>query len=296
MPSSHSDYVQFLHPVGISTCKYGVTIPLEAQTAQLLALPKGRKVQVSIYLGTEEPINAEIRRLNNKQGHLQFRYEKKEQEQLRKALLKIFDGGEAGNLLEIKEIAPLVFRFTPILKATSPRLQIGDMLVHKIDGGEINQIAEVGEIGSILAEVAYDAGFSQSAYNKLIKKLLKGQGWAAESRVVEDLGLRCDFEKNGVWVEVEFGNARSYYQDYIKFMLAKQYRSARLGLLICPMASFAGLLCELGRKRAEENAIHDQRASYGGMMSFEKAARELPYLGFMFDMPIIVAGVGVCSG
>lgn len=137
MPSSHSDYVQFLHPVGISTCKYGVTIPLEAQTTQLLALPKGRKVQVSIYFGAEEPINAEIRRLNNKQGHLQFRYEKKEQEQLRKALLQIFDGGEAGNLLEIKEIAPLVFRFTPILKATSPRLQIGDMLLHKIESGTL---------------------------------------------------------------------------------------------------------------------------------------------------------------
>lgn len=39
--------------------------------------------------------------------------------------------------------------------------------------------------------------------------------------------------------------------------------------------------------------VREQAASYGGMMSFEKAARELPYLGFMFDMPIVVAGVGV---
>jgi hypothetical protein len=29
------------------------------------------------------------------------------------------------------------------------------------------------------------------------------------------------------------------------------------------------------------------------MMSYEKAARELPFLGFMFEMPIVVAGVGV---
>ena len=28
-------------------------------------------------------------------------------------------------------------------------------------------------------------------------------------------------------------------------------------------------------------------------MSYEKAARELPYLGFIFEMPIVVAGVGV---
>ena len=32
---------------------------------------------------------------------------------------------------------------------------------------------------------------------------------------------------------------------------------------------------------------------YSGMMSYEKAARELPFLGFMFEMPIVVAGVGV---
>jgi hypothetical protein len=29
------------------------------------------------------------------------------------------------------------------------------------------------------------------------------------------------------------------------------------------------------------------------MMSFEKAARELPFLGFMFDMPIVIAGVDI---
>jgi len=29
------------------------------------------------------------------------------------------------------------------------------------------------------------------------------------------------------------------------------------------------------------------------MFSYEKAARELPFLGFMFEMPIVVAGVGV---
>lgn len=32
--------------------------------------------------------------------------------------------------------------------------------------------------------------------------------------------------------------------------------------------------------------------TYSGMMSCEKAVRELPYLGFMFEMPIVVMGVG----
>jgi hypothetical protein len=287
------DHVKFLHPVGISTCKYGVTIPLEAQTARMLAIAKGVKVPVTILLGGDEPVFAEIRRLNNQPGHLQFRYEKKAQERLRQALANIFGGGVTGNLLEVEEIAPLVFRFKPILKATSPRLQISDLLLHRVKQAEIDRIAEVGQIGATLGGISYDSGFGQSAYNGVINERLQGQGWTPESRVVDELGLRCDFEKNGVWVEVEFGNARTYYQDYVKFMLAKQYRSARLGLLLCPTASFAGLLCELGRKRAQENVVREQAASYGGMMSFEKAARELPYLGFMFDMPIVVVGVGV---
>lgn len=285
--------LKFLHPVGISTCKYGVTIPLEAQTARMLAIAKGEKVPVTIILGGDEPVPAEIRRLNNQPGHLQFRYEKKTQERLRRALANIFNGGVAGNLLEVEEIAPQVFRFKPILKTTSPRLQISDLILHRVKQAEVDRIAEVAQVGATLASVDYDAGFNQSAYNGLIKERLQKQGWTPESKVVAELGLRCDFEKNGVWVEVEFGNARSYYQDYIKFMLAKQYRSARLGLLLCPTASFAGLLCELGRKRAEENVVREQAASYGGMMSFEKAARELPFLGFMFDMPIVVAGVEV---
>jgi hypothetical protein len=110
------------------------------------------------------------------------------------------------------------------------------------------------------------------------------------------LGLKCDFEKNGIWVEVEYGNARSYYQDYAKFMLAKKYRNARLGLLLCPTTLFAALLCELGRQRARENVVRERPPVYSGMMSYEKAARELPFLGFMFEMPIVVAGVGVSGG
>lgn len=287
------DHIKFLHSVGVSTCKYGISIPLEAQTARMLAIAKGEKIPVTILFSGNDPVSAEIRRLNNRPGHLQFRYEKKAQEQLRHALSRMFDGGTTGNLLEVEEISPLVFLFKPILKTTVPRLQISDLLLHRMKQSEVDQIVEVSQISATLANVTYNASYNQSAYNGLIKEGLKEQGWSPESRVVDELGLRCDFEKNGVWVEVEFGNARSYYQDYIKFMLAKQFRSARLGLLLCPTASFAGLLCELGRKRAEENVVREQAASYGGMMSFEKAKRELPYLGFMLEMPIVVAGVGV---
>jgi hypothetical protein len=290
---SSLDNVKFLHPVGASTFKYGVTIPIEAQTERMCAIAKGGKAPVTILIGSEEPVIAEIRRLNNKPGHLQFRYENKAQERLRQYLLRIFGNQTDGSLLEVEEVSPFTFLFKPILKNASPRLQINEMLLHMLQQKEVKRFVEIEQIRESLASVEYDAGFSQSDYNRQINEGLTKKGWNREQRVVEELGLKCDFEKNGIWVEVEFGNARSYYQDYVKFMLAKKYRDARLGLLLCPTTSFASLLCELGRQRAQENVLRERAPVYSGMMSYEKAARELPYLGFMFEMPIVVAGVGV---
>jgi hypothetical protein len=290
---SSLDNVKFLHPVGASTFKYGVAIPVEAQTERMRAIEKGGKVLVTILFGNEAPVMAEIRRLNNKPGHLQFRYENKAQERLRLYLTGIFGSPIAGNLLEVEEVSPFTFLFKPILKNTTPSLQISDMLLHRLEQKEMERFAEIGQIRNSLAAVEYDAGFSQSDYNSRINDGLTTKGWNREQRVVDELGLKCDFEKNGIWVEVEFGNARSYYQDYVKFMLARKYRAARLGLLLCPTTAFAALLCELGQKRARENSVSERSPVYSGMMSYEKAARELPFLGFMFEMPIVVAGVGV---
>ncbi|MBE0598273.1 MAG: hypothetical protein IH614_13480 [Desulfuromonadales bacterium] len=293
MSSQCTEYVNFLHPVGISTFKYGVTIPIEAQTERMLAIPKGGKVPATIIFGPDEPVVGEIRRLNNKPGHLQFRYGNKAQECLRQGLMRVLGHQAEGSLLQIIEVAPFTFFFKPILRTASPSLQVSDMLLHRLEQKEMEGVAEIGQVRESLAGVAYDATFSQSDYNRRINEGLIKQGWNCEQKVVDGLGLKCDFEKNGIWVEVEFGNARSYYQDYVKFMLARKYRKARLGLLLCPTTSFAALLCELGRQRAQESVVRERPPVYSGMMSYEKAARELPFLGFMFEMPIIVAGVGV---
>lgn len=287
------EQMKFLHPVGVSTCKYGVTIPLEAQTPALQAITKGAKVPVTILCDGVEPVQADIRRLNNRPGHLQFRYELKSQERLRQYLCAVFAQSIGGSLLNIEEIAPWTFRFQPILKEARPSLYISEMLPHNLKTQDARRFTELEQISESLNAIAYDVSLSQTDYNRRIKFGLEDRGWQSEQQVVRELGLKCDFEKNGVWVEVEFGNARSYYQDYVKFMMARKYRDARLGLLLCPTTSFASLLCELGRQRAQANSVAERAPVYSGMMSFEKAARELPYLGFMFDMPIVVAGVGV---
>jgi len=89
IPVQNLDDMKFLHPVGASTFKYGVTIPVEAQTEWMRTVEKGGEVPATILFGTEEPVIVEIRRLNNKPGHLQFRYENKAQERLRRYLAGI---------------------------------------------------------------------------------------------------------------------------------------------------------------------------------------------------------------
>lgn len=287
--------MKFLHPVRNSTLKYGVTIPVEAQTEQMRSIHKGEKVPVTITFASEDRVTAEIRRLNNSVGQLQFRYEQRSQERLRQFLLETFHGPIEGDLLEIIEDAPFSFIFRPIRKQTAPRLQISEMVCHGIDRQKVEVIEEIVDMRSGLSSIEYEAVLSQADYNKRINVHLANRGWRCEQRVVDQLGLRCDFEKNGVWLEIEFGNARSYYQDYIKFMLAKKYREASLGVLLCPTLSFASLLCELGRQRAIKNSVAERNPVYSGMMSYEKAMRELPYLGFMFDVAIVVGGIGIGS-
>jgi transposase len=81
------------------------------------AIEKGGKVPVTVMVGTEEPFAAEIRRLNNKPGHLQFRYENKAQERLRLYLQGLFGNAAKDGLLEVSEVAPFVFFFKPILRS-----------------------------------------------------------------------------------------------------------------------------------------------------------------------------------
>lgn len=97
--------------------------------------------------------------------------------------------------------------------------------------------------------------------------------------------------KDEVIVEVEFGNARTYYQDYVKFMLAHHRGTAEVGVLIVPTDVFARELCKVGRRRAHAKG----RYSYSGMIHIEKVRRELQYLDFMISCPIVIAGIGMYS-
>jgi hypothetical protein len=81
---------------------------------------------------------------------------------LRQYLLKVFGNSAEGSLLEVEEVAPFTFLFRPIPRATSPSLQISDMLMHRLEQVEVERIGEIAQIRESLASVEYDAGFSQS--------------------------------------------------------------------------------------------------------------------------------------
>jgi len=295
---SDAQCIRFLHPVGRSTLLQGLTVPVSAQVSWLANINKGEKVAVEIRFAQKEAVQASLRRINNAVGHLQFRYETQNQSRLREYLMETFgkDSCQPGAVLEIVEIEPHVFLFTPIFGADQvrPKLSLYKPHFHNLDRDTVTAVSEFFELQECLNSVDYNADYSQSDYNGQIANVLLAAGWRSEARILKEIGLRCDFEKNGVWLEVEFGNARTYYQDYIKFLLAWRYQKACFSVLLCPTDAFAQLLCELGQQRAA--AKYNMRGKipkYSGMMSYEKAVRELPFLEFMLESGIVIAGIDI---
>src|SRR5208337_3298849 len=106
----------FLHAVGQSTILQGLTVPVIAQIGWLASVQKGQNVPVTIRFSENNTVPASLRRLNNARGHLQFRYETKQQASLRDYLASIFlrRAGCKNAVLKITEVEPQVFSFEPI--------------------------------------------------------------------------------------------------------------------------------------------------------------------------------------
>jgi hypothetical protein len=300
-PLPPSSTVSFLHAVGQSTIRQGMAVPVIAQIGWLAEIEKGQAVPVTIRFGDGKLVPAVLRRINNARGHLQFRYESKTQAALRDYLVGVFGStGPADGVLRVSELEPRVFLFEPVSAARQAvaALSLCNPHFHNCNQVDVQYCLEFKELERCLTTIPYGEEHNQSHYNQEIASMLSSIGWKRETRILEEIGLRCDFEKNGVWVEVEFGNARVYYQDYIKFLLALRHRAAKLGVLLCPTNAFAQLLCDLGQRRATKRRGDQSkhRPSYSGMMSYEKAIRELPFLEFMLTGSIVIAGIEIRAG
>ena len=262
----------------------------------MLEIGKGQCVSVIIRFEGQE-LDADLRRINNARGNLQFRYERQEHQHLRDYFSKLAENSQSkdGCVIEVVENGRGIFQVAPIagFENNEPRLTIYRPVLHMFGRCKVDNSPEFNEIVEAVSSVPFAPDHNQKEYNLRIYEELRERQWLSEESVHDEIGLKCDFRKCGIWLEVEFGNARSYYQDYIKFLIAARYRKYDYGILLCPTASFAGYLCELGRQRARLKTGRTAQASYSGMMTYEKAVRELPCLEHIVRERVVVAGLDV---
>jgi hypothetical protein len=121
----------------------------------------------------------------------------------------------------------------------------------------------------------------QSAMNGLIDDALVTLGWKRQPWVLVDQDgqpidtrLRGDFEKNGVFIEVEFGNVASLYRDLFKFHIAGTSGAAEVGIIVVATAQLA--------------AFFDQ-----GQATWETATGLLPYMRVGLQLPTAIIGLDV---
>jgi len=115
--------------------------------------------------------------------------------------------------------------------------------------------------------------------NASIKRTLRADGWTTEPVASgglvageERLGLRGDFSRNRVFVEVEFGNAASFYRDLFKFQVANRAQKGDVGVLLVATDRFA-------------------RFFDSGVTTYEGARRAKPYMAIGLQMPVWIIGI-----
>src|SRR5574340_1300450 len=86
---------------------------------------------------------------------------------------------------------------------------------------------------------------------------------------MSDMG---DFARNGIFVEVEFGNQASLYRDLFKFQVAGKSGVGQVGVLVVAVEAVASMM--------------DQ-----GVATYEQAVRLLPYMNIGLNLPTLLVGL-----
>ena len=115
---------------------------------------------------------------------------------------------------------------------------------------------------------------AQKDMNVLLNDEFKKKGWDCQPFVTEDkvTGIKADYKKARVQVEVQFGNMARWYTDVFKFQVSYSLGLIDVGVLVVPMQAFANTI--------DENVAH-----------YERVVRELPYAKMSITLPIWVVGI-----
>ncbi len=288
----------FRHVVGKSTLKEGITIHKKFE--DWFDSPEaGANREIVLIFDKDKEINVILRRLNNRGNHVQIKYEANKHSQFRDWLQVVFRGSGERTIDEILEFHKIskdeyLLKPLPLEMVDGTNLRICEILYHGGAQHIIPCVPVFEEVAKVINEIDSKVGKTQIYYNQKIREGFASRGWSTDKPIIEHLDLRYDHRKRNVQIEVELGNARSYYQDYLKFSIAFNEGLISLGGLITPRADFAHILCEIGKKKAWQRARQqglEKKPTYSGMMTYEKAAWEFQYLKFMLNMPIVVMGI-----
>jgi len=284
----------FRHVVGKSTLTEGLTVHKDFESFFESPEP-GNKRDITLLFGAGQSTTVTLRKLNNARHHVQIKYEKRAHLPFLNWLNDVFEGTRSGivtgEILEFRKVAHDVFEIKPITSKDAFR---NSLYVARSAYNNLSDVADkdiFGEVKQIVSNIPFRLNEGQSYYNSELRQQFIKYNWEIEGRAIPELNLKYDFRKDRLQIEVEFGNARTYYQDYIKFMLSYNSGQIDFGMLITPTIEFANTLCEIGKQKA----ILQGRQSYSGMMHFEKAYRELSYLKGIFKMPIVILGIDISS-
>jgi len=286
--------VKFKHIIGKSSFKQGFTIPKSIYSH--ISLPeKGHHRTIQLLFGKNQTVKAKFYRIDNSVGHLQVRYESNEGENFRNWLKTTFSNTWNNpkpncneyfevvivndDLLEIKEF--------PLIKNNS--LCFNSMITHKISENELIDDEHFIELIESMRCIQFQKSERQIYYNAEIRKELLKRNWLSEQKVVNDkrIRLKCDFRKNDFQIEVEFGNARDYYQDLVKFVMSYNAGFIKIGGLLVPSGIFSKYLCYLGHINALKKS-GGRKSQYSGMMNFDKAVLEFEYIKNIFNIPFFI--------
>jgi len=121
----------------------------------------------------------------------------------------------------------------------------------------------------------------QSRMNEAIDLSLVALGWTRQPLILVDHAgraidthLKGDFEKRGVFAEIEFGNVASLYRDLFKFQIAGTSGAAEVGIVVVATADLARMF--------------DQ-----GQATYEQAVTLLPYMRAGLQLPTAIVGLDV---
>jgi len=108
----------------------------------------------------------------------------------------------------------------------------------------LQNVDEINEIYSCIDSVNWKEDYiitvegkryeHQRAYNKSFQLQFSRHGWNLNPKLCDNPRLIGDFEKNDVFVEIQFGNSSTLYRDYYKFHYGLTNGLLSLAVLIVP--------------------------------------------------------------